>query len=303
MYEESTRVPLMMSFPGKIQRNTVVDTPVSHIDVYATILDYLGLEKYDNSDGKSLRPLIENKAFNEFFDEETVVVETDYRYPLSNARLSETLANLPNFAIRHKDYKLVISKKSTSKNIDCLFNLRTDPYEKRNLLRTGKATSLGKAEHLRQLLLDWMKMNNGNEKLFSDPKYNANEGRGDMSEIRVRKLGKLVPFWRSDTVLKMGPPIRRKGTYLRNDYVFVGRTLPGQVRLLSIRVKGNENADQLLKLAMPSKKFLRKGQSLRIKVQFASPRPVDISSLGARIIIKTQEKGKGIKTYRIAIKG
>ena len=58
-YEESSRVPLMFRFPNKIAPNTVIETPVSLLDVFSTILDYAVGDSADSSDGKSLRRFIE----------------------------------------------------------------------------------------------------------------------------------------------------------------------------------------------------------------------------------------------------
>ena len=60
-YEESVHVPLMIRFPGRIKRGTVVSEPVSHIDLHATITDYLGAGRHP-SDGASLRRYIENET-------------------------------------------------------------------------------------------------------------------------------------------------------------------------------------------------------------------------------------------------
>jgi arylsulfatase A-like enzyme len=42
-FEESTRVPLFLKLPGVIPAGSIVDEPVSLIDVFSTILDYAGL--------------------------------------------------------------------------------------------------------------------------------------------------------------------------------------------------------------------------------------------------------------------
>ena len=39
-FEESSRVPLFMAYPSKIQAGTHVEEIVGHIDIFATILDY-----------------------------------------------------------------------------------------------------------------------------------------------------------------------------------------------------------------------------------------------------------------------
>ena len=58
-YEESTQIPLLIRFPGEIDRATTDDGYVSLVDLFATILDYLKIDEHP-SDGKSLRSLIEN---------------------------------------------------------------------------------------------------------------------------------------------------------------------------------------------------------------------------------------------------
>ena len=60
-YEESSHVPMMIKFPGKIKAGITVDSPVSNIDLFATILDYLEMPDTP-SDGTSLRGLIEGTS-------------------------------------------------------------------------------------------------------------------------------------------------------------------------------------------------------------------------------------------------
>ena len=60
MYEGSAHVPLIMRFPGVIPAGTKVVTPVSHHDIFATILDYTGM-KIPENDGRSLKNLINGK--------------------------------------------------------------------------------------------------------------------------------------------------------------------------------------------------------------------------------------------------
>lgn len=153
-FEEVARVPLFIKFPGRISENTVVDEPVSLIDVLSTILDYTGVPKEDDhSDGRSLRSFIEGTSVNELRDEAVVVAEWDYRQPLDDSLLSRQLDNRPNFLVRHGDYKLFIHKKADSIKEDMLINIATDPFEMTNLIGSNgpapNATIIGKAEHLR----------------------------------------------------------------------------------------------------------------------------------------------------------
>lgn len=329
LYEESARIPLIMSFPGHIVPGTVVDLPVSHLDVVATILDYLNMSKHDNGDGQSLRRHIEKKSFNEYYDDQYAVVETDYRYPVSRSDLSEELANLPNFMIRWRNFKLVmtlciiswplprwshlrslqqiISKDNNSKLLDMMFDLQRDPYEKMNLVgkngMTASDATVGRAEHLKCLLLEWMRRNDGTHKYYSNPKYNAGEGKGDISEITARRTWKLMKFWQSDRTLVMGKPVQRDGLYLRNEYLYIGRTLPGRTKLVSIAVNGTNDARNVLKVSYPSTTSIDNAQCLRIKVAFSAGSRIDINSLKAKIVIKTKDKGESVKKHVIPIRG
>jgi len=88
-------VPLIMKFPGRMPASMVVKQAVSHVDILSTILDYMGAASYDYSDGLSLRRFIEGTSFNQFYDETSVVVELDDRWPTGNYKLSGELGGIP----------------------------------------------------------------------------------------------------------------------------------------------------------------------------------------------------------------
>lgn len=52
LLEEDRRVPLIIVYPPSIPPATTLREPVSHIDIFATILDYAGAPQLDQSDGK-----------------------------------------------------------------------------------------------------------------------------------------------------------------------------------------------------------------------------------------------------------
>ena len=109
-YEESVHVPLMMRFPGHIQAGTVVDGPVATMDLFATALDYLGVDA----------PPRESYHL---------------RGQSPDFRVSEWPGgNIPNFMVRTRDWKLITAKNPASRAPDALFNLKEDPYEMTNLL-------------------------------------------------------------------------------------------------------------------------------------------------------------------------
>jgi arylsulfatase A-like enzyme len=143
-YEESAHIPLMISYPGEIEKQTQVDGYVSLVDLYATIMDYLEVGK-QKSDGKSLRGLIEGTDTKHG---EYVVTEWDYRGDVS-----------PNYMIVKDGWKLMIPYSKSSKVINAMYDLNSDPYEMNNLLgnNPNRAQYQEKAEELRKYLLQWLK--------------------------------------------------------------------------------------------------------------------------------------------------
>lgn len=102
----------------------------------------------------------------------------------------------------------MMPKLRDSKVPDMLYNLNADPQERNNLLgsngMTASEATIGKAEHLRILLLEWMGRANGPKKYYSDKKYNANIGSGDYQEILHRSTWRKLDYWQSDTQIEFG---------------------------------------------------------------------------------------------------
>ena len=118
-YEESVHIPLMIRFPGRIHAGSVVDAPVSQIDLFATILDYLGAGAFD-SDGASLRRYLEGSAPEE---DPFAVAEWNWRGPVQ-----------PNLMVRTRDWKYFVPNTADSTVMNVLYDLKNDPYEVNNLL-------------------------------------------------------------------------------------------------------------------------------------------------------------------------
>jgi arylsulfatase A-like enzyme len=60
LFEEATRVPLIVIAPGVTKPGSICSRPVSLLDVYPTLNELCGLSKRDDLDGISLVPLLKN---------------------------------------------------------------------------------------------------------------------------------------------------------------------------------------------------------------------------------------------------
>jgi arylsulfatase A-like enzyme len=120
-YEESMRVPLLMRLPGpEAKRGVTSDAMVLNIDYAPTILDFAGASPLPNTQGRSLRPLVNGERpdswrkafFYEYFK------EPQYTSPTVLAVRTDTekLITYPG----HEEWTEV-------------FDLANDPYETTNL--------------------------------------------------------------------------------------------------------------------------------------------------------------------------
>ena len=142
-YEESSHVPLILRFPGRIASGTKVTSPVSNIDLFATILDYLDMPAHP-SDGRSLRGLIDGTD-----DQDTYVV-TEW--------LSD-LQGKPSHMVVKDGWKFMRPDPSAKNVRRALYHLKDDPYELKNLLAEegeAKAYAANLAE-LESCFADWAK--------------------------------------------------------------------------------------------------------------------------------------------------
>ena len=58
LYRESTEVPLILSFPFRLEEGAVVTTRTTNLDIWPTVLDLLGLPPMEDVDGRSQVPAI-----------------------------------------------------------------------------------------------------------------------------------------------------------------------------------------------------------------------------------------------------
>ncbi|MCA9070405.1 MAG: sulfatase-like hydrolase/transferase, partial [Planctomycetaceae bacterium] len=140
LYEGGLRVPLIIRWPRVTKAGSVLETPTVSMDLSATILDAAGVSLKDGEslDGKSLRPLLMGKAFQQdalFF-----------HYP----HFAFHKANRPGSAIRQGKYKLILRHDDQSVE---LFDLEQDLGETQNLANDRPEL----AQQLKGRIEKWLK--------------------------------------------------------------------------------------------------------------------------------------------------
>ena len=143
MYDEITRIPLIVRWPGHSPANTACPHPVSHIDLIPTILEAFGFSIPHSVDGKSMlatfcqpqqRP--QDAVFMEFG-----------RYEVDHDGFGGFQPVRATFDGR---YKLVINLLTS----DELYDLAADPQEMVNLIDSPQHTAI--RDQMHDKILAWM---------------------------------------------------------------------------------------------------------------------------------------------------
>ena len=135
IYEETTRIPMLMRLPGKIRAGGVVETQAGLADIRPTILDYLNFPAPAGIHGQTLRPYMNGKE--------------DLARPI----FVERTRGRDGFqrAIRTLGWTYVYSSSGESQ----LYNLEKDPGETKNLISDAASAAIRKKLH--GDLARWMK--------------------------------------------------------------------------------------------------------------------------------------------------
>ena len=134
LYEEAVKVPLVISFPAHLNENRISDRLVSTPDIAPTICDFAGLPAPPGSRGRSLKPLLLGKNFN---DRGFVVAEV----MRDQGRM-----------IRNERFKLIAYRNDPQIQ---LFDLQNDPWETQNV--AGEARFAAELKALKKELENWEK--------------------------------------------------------------------------------------------------------------------------------------------------
>ena len=132
MYEESFRMPFIISYPKMIQPKSENSNLLLNVDFAPTLLELAGIEIPDNMQGTSFLPQLNSN----FEDVREAVYYHYYEYPKWHMVQ-------PHYGIRTKRFKLIHFYYSMDQWE--LYDLDSDPYEMNNLYNDSKYKNLIKA--------------------------------------------------------------------------------------------------------------------------------------------------------------
>jgi len=135
LYEESVRVPFIMSYKGVIPRGVVDDTHLvsNGLDLFPTLCDYAGIETPKGLHGKSLRPLAQGEDADQWRD-----------FVVSESKSGRML--------RTDRFKYCIY--DSGRGRERLTDLKNDPGEMKNLAEAEDYRDV--LDKHRQLLRGWV---------------------------------------------------------------------------------------------------------------------------------------------------
>jgi arylsulfatase A-like enzyme len=136
-YEETVRLPFVLSWPGHIEPGAVIDGQVEIIDLVPTLLDMADLPVPNNIHGKSAWPLVQGKT------------EKHREYAFSEINHAESQwENLKvnsgrRVMVRTNEWKLIYWIDRDDPD-GALYDLRNDPNERRNLIGDPRHAAVAK---------------------------------------------------------------------------------------------------------------------------------------------------------------
>lgn len=130
-YEEGIRIPLLIRYPKKITAGFTSDEMILSIDLAPTLLQFAGLKPDEKMEGISLLPLFNGS-------------NTSWRKSLLVEYYSDTvfprIDKMGYKAVRTERYKYI--QYQDLKEMDELYDLKSDPYELNNLINKVESKAL-----------------------------------------------------------------------------------------------------------------------------------------------------------------
>jgi arylsulfatase A-like enzyme len=150
LYDEQLRVPLIIRLPGDSHPAIRVTRQIALMDLYATVVEMLGIDHRVPTDSMNLAPLMGVSRWRRGYDRQSVTSE------LRVGRKSGPRKAVSCWmrSVRTDDGKYIISEKSETEE---LYDLRSDPGERNNIAAEDEA----RLKQYRELLEAFLKATAG----------------------------------------------------------------------------------------------------------------------------------------------
>ena len=257
LYEDGVRTPMIVSWPGRIERSTHTDAMVSWIDILPTLVEVAGQTPPENIDGQSFLPTLkdDSKAHHD-------TVFTTHSgdgnfnvYPIRAARTSDGwkyIRNLhPEFrfsshvtkntgdsgywtswvdAANHDERAREKVERYQIRPAEELYNLNVDPYEQVNLAEDAEHQS--RLVTMRQKIDDWMRETGDTQTMFGTPQTLAID-KPNIITVFIDDMGwsDLSCFGGSKTTTRNIDRLASEGLRFTNFYVNSPICSPSRVAL------------------------------------------------------------------------
>jgi len=165
-YEGGIRVPFFFVWEGKIKSGAKSNIPISHLDLFPTILNATGIDTNRYAiDGADLLPITKGTV-------KTLDRALFWHFPiylqaynrLDNENRDSLFRTRPGSVIREGNWKLHYYFENDEME---LYNIVEDPGERNDLLNTHPKM----AEEMKTKLISWWKMTNAPRPVVMNPEY------------------------------------------------------------------------------------------------------------------------------------
>ena len=180
VYRETTEVPLILSFPFRLEPGAVIDVRTANVDLWPTLLDLLGLPPLEEADGRSRVPEILAAARGEPVPDDGAPAFAQ----LDQTWGQRTRPPAPTVAVTQGSQRLVTTALAKGRTREELYDRTGDEPEKRNLLEERPEV----AERLRGLVRDYLES--------PPPPWGGPAPSLEMDEMQLnqlRALGYAIP--------------------------------------------------------------------------------------------------------------
>jgi len=137
MFEQSYRTPLLVRWPGVVEPGSVNNDMVSNIDLAETFLEMAGVEVPEDMQGRSMVPVLKGKTPRNWRKEHYYHY---YEYPGSHMVKRHYGMSTEQYKLMHYYYDIDEWE---------MYDLKTDPYELKNVYNDPSYASVKKNLHKR----------------------------------------------------------------------------------------------------------------------------------------------------------